>query len=171
MQPFGTAVSPVSGLTFGGLVLRAVTVVAAQAGVQRAAEALVVQDGERVKADTRLMVELATVRNVATAHRPIGALALKARVEAWWWRKEMGLESLDQVRAGQKKSGEKNKKEKKGNRNICALTTDALLTLQLLFRLEGLAQTLQMEHPIALTLTRHQLLTCLLTHLQPGQKW
>lgn len=56
------------------------------------------------------------------------------------------------------------KRKKKKSR---ALTTAALLTLQLLLRLEGLAQTLQVEHPTALTLTRHQLLTGLLTHLQP----
>lgn len=138
-----------SGLTFGGLVLGAVSVVAAQAGVQGAAEALVVQDGERVEADARLVVEFPTVGHVAAAHCPISTLALKARVEAWWWwrRKVGGLESLNHVRAGEKKS-EKKKKS-------CTLTTAALLTLQLLFRLEGLAQTLQVEHPTALTFTRH----------------
>lgn len=73
------------GLTLGGLVLGAVAVAAAQAGVQRAAEALVVQDGERVEADAGLVVELPTVGHVAAAHRAVSTLALEARVEAWWW--------------------------------------------------------------------------------------
>lgn len=81
----GAAWSPVRGLTLGGLVLGAVAVAAAQAGVQRAAEALVVQDGERVEADAGLVVELPTVGHVAAAHRAVGTLALEARVEAWWW--------------------------------------------------------------------------------------
>lgn len=72
-------------LTFGGLVLSPVAIVAAQAGVQRATEALVVQDGEWVEADARLMVELPTVGHVAAAHRPISTLALEARVEACRW--------------------------------------------------------------------------------------
>lgn len=111
-------------LTFGGLVLGAVAVVAAQAGVQRAAEALVVQDGERVEADARLVVELPAVGHVAAAHRPIRTLALEARVEAWWrggvqgrwgWREVSGeSESLQQVRAGgEEKSEEKGKKREK----------------------------------------------------------
>lgn len=76
--------SPVCGLTLGGLVLGAVAVAAAQAGVQRAAESLVVQDGKRIEADACLMVELPTVRHVAATHRAVGTLALEARVEAWW---------------------------------------------------------------------------------------
>ena len=38
---------------------------AAQAGMERAAEALVVEQGERVEADARLVVKLAAVRDVA----------------------------------------------------------------------------------------------------------
>lgn len=90
------------GLTLGGLVLGAVAVAAAQAGVQRAAEALVVQDGERVEADAGLVVELPTVGHVAAAHRAVSTLALEARVEAWWWWwGGQGSERLHQVLAGE----------------------------------------------------------------------
>lgn len=71
------------GLTLGGLVLGAVAVVAAQAGVERAAEALVVEHGERVEADARLVVELSTVRHVAAAHRPVRLLTVETRVDPW----------------------------------------------------------------------------------------
>lgn len=67
-----------NGLTFCGFVLSAVAIVAAQAGVQRATEPLVVQDGKRVEADARLVVELPTVGHVAAAHCPISTLALEA---------------------------------------------------------------------------------------------
>lgn len=52
--------------------------------MQWAAEALVVQDGEWVEADARLMVKLPTVGDVAAAHRPISTLALETRVESCW---------------------------------------------------------------------------------------
>lgn len=71
----------------------------------------------------------------------------------------------------EKKSEEKEEERKRKKKKRCALTAAALLTLQLLLRLEGLAQALQVEHPRALTLTRHQLLTSLLTHLQTDQTW
>lgn len=53
-------------LTLSGFVLGAV--VAAQAGVERAAEALVVKNCEGVEADARLVVKLATVWDVAATH-------------------------------------------------------------------------------------------------------
>lgn len=55
-------------LTLGRLVLGAAAVVAAQAGVERAAETLVVERGERVEADARLVVKLAAVQDVAATH-------------------------------------------------------------------------------------------------------
>lgn len=69
-------------LTIGGLVLGAVAVVAAQAGVERAAEALVVEHGERIEADARLMVELSAVRDVTAAHCPVCLLTVETRVDA-----------------------------------------------------------------------------------------
>lgn len=105
----GATPSPVCALTLGGLVLGAVAVAAAQAGVQRAAEALVVQNGEWVEADAGLMVELSTMGNVAAAHCPISTLALEARVEAWkgcWWCE-------DEVVVGSNRSGQVERKKKK----------------------------------------------------------
>lgn len=58
-------------LTLGGSLLGAAAVVAAQAGVERAAEALVVKNGEGVEADARLVVKLATVWDVAATHLAI----------------------------------------------------------------------------------------------------
>lgn len=55
-------------LTFGGLGFGSVAVAAAQAGVQRAAESLVVKDGERVEANARFVVELPAVRDVTASH-------------------------------------------------------------------------------------------------------
>lgn len=60
-------------LTLGGLVLGAAAIVAAQAGVEWAAEALVVKYSKGVKADACLVVELATVGNMAATY---GALRL-----------------------------------------------------------------------------------------------
>lgn len=45
--------------------------------------------------------------------------------------------------------------------NSCA----TLLTQQLVVRFESLIETVEVEHPAALTLTGHQVLTSLLTHL------
>lgn len=64
-------------LTLGGLVLGAAAVVAAQAGVEWAAEALVVEYSKGVKADARLVVELATVGDVAAAHGALGLLTVE----------------------------------------------------------------------------------------------
>lgn len=62
--------------------LGAAAVVAAQAGVQRAAEALVVEHSEGVEADARLVVELAAVRDVAAAHLAPRLLAVETRVNS-----------------------------------------------------------------------------------------
>lgn len=45
-------------------------------------------------------------------------------------------------------------------------TGSALLAQQLVFRLEGRAQAVEVEHAATLAFTRNQVLTCLLTHLQ-----
>lgn len=68
--------------TFGGLVLGAAAVVAAQAGVERAAEALVVEHGERVEADARLVVKFAAVRDVAATHGAVRLLTVETRVDS-----------------------------------------------------------------------------------------
>ena len=69
-------------LTFGGLLLAAAAVVAAQAGVERTAEALVVEHSERVEADARLVVKLATVLDVAATHRVVRLLTVETRVNS-----------------------------------------------------------------------------------------
>lgn len=58
-------------LTFGGLLLGAAAVVAAEAGVEWTAEALVVEHSEGVEAAARLVVELAAVLDVAATHRAV----------------------------------------------------------------------------------------------------
>lgn len=58
-------------LTLGGLVLGAAAVVAAQAGVEWTAKALVVEHSERVEADARFVVKLAAVWDVAATHRAL----------------------------------------------------------------------------------------------------
>lgn len=69
-------------LTLGGLVLGAAAVAAAQAGVEWAAEALVVEHSEGVEADARLVVELAAVRDVAATHRALRLLTVETRVNS-----------------------------------------------------------------------------------------
>lgn len=64
-------------LTFGGLLLGAAAVVAAQAGVERTAEALVIEHSERVEADARFVVKLAAVLDVAATHRAVRLLTVK----------------------------------------------------------------------------------------------
>lgn len=54
-------------LTLGGFVLGAAAVVAAQAGMQRAAETLVVKNGQGVESNAWFVVKLATVWDVAAA--------------------------------------------------------------------------------------------------------
>lgn len=76
------SIKSVNRFTFGGLLLGAAAVVAAHAGVERTAEALVVEHGERVEADTRLVVELPAVRDVAAAHGPLRLLTLETRVDS-----------------------------------------------------------------------------------------
>lgn len=76
------------GLTFGGLVLGAAAVATAQAGVQRTAEALVVENGERVEAEARFVVELPTVRDVAALHRALRLLTVETGVNPWGEFKE-----------------------------------------------------------------------------------
>lgn len=51
-------------LTFSGPGLGAGAVVAAEAGVERAAEALIVENRERVEANAGVMVKFAAVRNM-----------------------------------------------------------------------------------------------------------
>lgn len=70
-------------LTFAGLVLGAAAAAAAQAGVQRAAESLVVKHRERVEADARFVVELTTVRDVTAPHRALQLLTVETRVNSW----------------------------------------------------------------------------------------
>lgn len=54
--------------TLVGTVLGLAIVVAAEAGVHGAAEALVIKHSERTEADTGLMVKFTTVRGVTAAH-------------------------------------------------------------------------------------------------------
>lgn len=68
--------------TLGGLVLGAAAVVAAQAGVKWATEAFVVEHGERTEANTRLMVKLATVWDVAASHLALRLLTCETRVDS-----------------------------------------------------------------------------------------
>lgn len=63
--------------------LGAAAAAAAQAGVQRAAESLVVKHRERVEADARFVVELTTVRDVTASHRALRLLAVETRVNSW----------------------------------------------------------------------------------------
>lgn len=51
--------------------LGAAAVVAAQAGVKRAAEALVVEHREGIEADARLVIKLATVWDVAATQNAV----------------------------------------------------------------------------------------------------
>lgn len=67
---------------FGRLLLGAAAVVAAQTGVERTAEALVVEHSERVEADARLMVKLAAVLDVAATHRAVRLLTVETRVNS-----------------------------------------------------------------------------------------
>lgn len=67
-------------LTFGGLVLGAGAVMAAEAGVERTAEALVVEHSEGVEADARLVVKLAAVLDVAATHIALRLLTVETRV-------------------------------------------------------------------------------------------
>lgn len=69
-------------LTLGGFVLGAAAVVAAQAGVERAAEALVVEQREGVEADARFVVELAAVWDVAATHLALRLLTGETRVNS-----------------------------------------------------------------------------------------
>lgn len=80
--------SEVRRLTFGGLGFASVAVAAAQAGVQRAAESLVVKHGERVEANARFVVELTTVRDVTASHRALRLLTVEAGVNSWGRFKE-----------------------------------------------------------------------------------
>lgn len=73
----------VGSLTFGGLGFGPVAVAAAQAGVQRAAESLVVEHGERVEADARFVVELTAVRHVTASHRALRLLTVETGVNPW----------------------------------------------------------------------------------------
>lgn len=68
-------------LTLGSLVFGAAAIVAAKAGVKRAAEAFVIKHSERVEADAALMVKLATVRDVAAADLGARLLADETGVE------------------------------------------------------------------------------------------
>lgn len=54
---------------------------AAQAGVKRAAEALVIKHSEWVWADAGLVVKFATVRDVAATHRTVCLLTYETRVD------------------------------------------------------------------------------------------
>lgn len=69
-------------LTLGGLLLGAAAVVAAQAGVERTAEALVVEHSEGVETDARLVVKLAAVWDVAATHRALRLLTVETRVNS-----------------------------------------------------------------------------------------
>lgn len=64
-------------LTLSGLLLVAAVEVAAEAGVQRTAEALVVEHSEGVEADARLVVKLAAVLDVAATQSPTRLLTLE----------------------------------------------------------------------------------------------
>lgn len=68
-------------LTFGRLVFGARAKVAAEAGMQGAAEPLVVEHRERVEADAGLVVELAAVYDVAAAHLALRLLTGEAGVD------------------------------------------------------------------------------------------
>jgi len=56
--------------------------VAAQAGVKRAAEALVVEHSEGVEADTRLVVKLSALWDVAAPRGAVRLLAGETRVNS-----------------------------------------------------------------------------------------
>ena len=66
--------------TLGGAGLGTAGVVAAPAGVQRAAEALVVEDREGVRTHAGLVVELPTMQHCAAAHHPLPLLTGEAHV-------------------------------------------------------------------------------------------
>lgn len=51
--------------------------------MQRAAEALVVEHGERVEADARFVVELPTVGDVAAPQRALRLLTVETGVNSW----------------------------------------------------------------------------------------
>lgn len=53
---------------------------AAEAGVERTAEALVVEHSEGVEADARLVVKLAAVLDVAATHIALRLLTVETRV-------------------------------------------------------------------------------------------
>lgn len=60
----------------------AAAVVAAEAGVERAAETLVVEHGEGTEADALLVVKFAAVGDMAAAHLALRLLASETRVDA-----------------------------------------------------------------------------------------
>ncbi len=62
--------------------LGAAAVVAAQAGVQRTAEALVVEHSERVEADAGLVVKLSAVWDVTATHGALRLLTVETRVDS-----------------------------------------------------------------------------------------
>lgn len=51
--------------------------------MQRAAEALVVEHGERVEADARFVVELPAVGDVAASQRALRLLTVETGVNSW----------------------------------------------------------------------------------------
>lgn len=126
---------------------------AAEAGVQRAAEALVVEHGERVEANAGLVVELTAVRRVTAAHLALRLLTDEAFMSAC------------------RRNTHVYNKTRTFPPFITTLplhTRAALLTQQLVVRFEAQAQTEEVKRPTALPLTQDQVLTCLLTHLQTG---
>lgn len=86
-------------LTLGGLGLGAAAVVAAQAGVEWAAETFVVKHGEGAEADARLVVKLAAVLDVAAAHLTIRLLTGETRVNAWENRNRKRIMRMITVRS------------------------------------------------------------------------
>lgn len=135
-------------LTFGGFVLGAV--VATQAGMEWAAETLVVENGEGVETDTGLVVKLATVWNVAATHLSLWLLTDETWMNPW------------ENKVGKIINMPLNLTLRVGNR---FLTCAAFLTEQLVIWFKGLTQTVKVKHPTTLAFTGHQVLTSLLTHL------
>lgn len=141
-------------LTFGRLVFGARAVVAGEAGVEGAAEPLVVKHRERVEADAGLVVELAAVHDVAAAHLALRLLAGEAGVDSCGQ-----ADTVMSVRPPPVAPAASHQR-----------TGSALLAEQLVFGLEGRAQAVEVEHAAALAFTWNQVLTCLLTHLQDGTR-
>lgn len=69
--------------TFCGLASATAAVVAAEAGVQRAAEASVLKHSQSVQTHTCLMVEAATVKNTATPYLSFRLLTGETHMHAW----------------------------------------------------------------------------------------